>query len=323
MIRKSSYGRTNFFEEGTHFKQCNSTVVPVSTSSVFHTLPPLEEESELRRRQILCWHCCHPIFPPTNGAKRKRKGGDPKEGEEESTTRVYRAPRMYDPQNSTFHVYGYFCSPSCIKTYVLDHTSFDRGEHMYAFVKMMREVYGVEEEVKEAPPREMLLSFGGPLPLSEFRTMTNECEIVKPPFVSYRMIVEERTPSLSLQVAPKPAEGSSATTLSQKGEGDVVVVQGEGEGDKKVLYTRGVKGMRRKRQDESDFLPPSPRQEGEYDPEAGFTQTASATTLPKKKKESSTSLPVVVVEKQPDAAAHGGEEKKQNAGGLARFQKKK
>lgn len=228
---------------------------------------------------------------------------------------------MYDPQNSTFHVYGYFCSPSCVKTYILDHTSFDRGEHMYAFVKMMREVYGVEGCVKEAPPREMLLSFGGPLPLSQFRTTTNECELVKPPFVSYRMIVEERTPSDST-FGPTCSDPSSHEEKDRpdEEEGDVVVVQ-DGDGDKKVLYTRGVKGMRRKKQDASDFLPPSPCQEGEYDPESGFSSTAERPSLPSKTSSSTSTSKRTRDDSSVDPSKQ--QETSAKPGGLARFQKKK
>ena len=59
---------------------------------------------------------------------------------------------------------------------------------------MLREVYGIEESVDEAPPRLSLQMFGGPFKIDTFRKQVNPCTTITPPFVSYCMLIEERTP---------------------------------------------------------------------------------------------------------------------------------
>ena len=52
---------------------------------------------------------------------------------------------MFDPSERVFHVYGWFCSANCAKAYILEHSTFDRGYQMNIFVRMLREVYNIQE----------------------------------------------------------------------------------------------------------------------------------------------------------------------------------
>ena len=177
-LRKSVHGRTQLFlpERGTLMREirCMGGVVRRSSASVFHALP------EARHVEgACCWHCCDDIAT----------------GEV-----VVPIPRVY--ADGVFHVFGRTCSPECAKAYVLEHTTFDRGAHLDVLCKMLREVYGITDAVHETPPRPALRRFGGPFdPRARGRAAATR--IVEPPFVSYCMLVEERS----------GADGTTTTTL--------------------------------------------------------------------------------------------------------------
>ena len=67
-------------------------------------------------------------------------------------------PRVF--ADGVYHVYGRTCSPGCAKAYVLEHTTFDRGQHLNVLVKMLHDVYGVTGAVTEAPPRPAMATTG-------------------------------------------------------------------------------------------------------------------------------------------------------------------
>lgn len=181
-LRKSSFGRTNLFlvPSTVRFREvrCTSTLSRQAVTSVFH---PHSSSSKEERDGSACWHCCHPF------------DGD-----------GFRSPRVYDPVEKVYHVYGWFCSANCAKAYVLEHSTFDRGYQMSVFSRMLRDVYHISDAVVESPPRISLRMFGGPLDIEEFRTHKHTFSVVSPPFVSYCMLVEERG------AAPGLAPSSSA-----------------------------------------------------------------------------------------------------------------
>lgn len=173
-IRKSAFGRTNLFlsTNSMLFREvkCSaSSMARQATASVYHVHET--NKIEERHKNIVCWHCCHSF-------------------EEEG----FRLPRSYDPSERVYHVYGWFCSANCCKAYILEHATFDRGYQMNVFVRMLREVYGIDSGIIEAPPRIALKMFGGPFDIEAFRTQKNVCFNVHPPFVSYCMLIEERQP---------------------------------------------------------------------------------------------------------------------------------
>ena len=169
-VRKSAYGRTQLFLPSTttlmREVKCMGGVTQYANASVYHLL---SHESKC------CWHCAEPVRDP------KRR---------------IALPRLYDADEGVYHVYGCACSPGCAKAYVLEHTTFDRGQHLNVLVRMLREVYGVTDPVRAAPPRPALLRWGGPF---DPRKQTKaECRLVEPPFVSYCMLAEERVPAEEL-----------------------------------------------------------------------------------------------------------------------------
>ena len=142
-------------------------IVRRDVANVYHTLPDARGVPG-----SACWHCCEAI---------------------DDESRVVPLPRVYDPSECVYHVYGRTCSPACAKAYVIEHTTFDRGQHMNTLTKMLREVYGVTDGVTEAPPRPAMKRFGGTFDPNTLQRAT--CRLLQPPFVSYCMIVEEHVGS--------------------------------------------------------------------------------------------------------------------------------
>lgn len=167
-IRKAAFGRTKLFLPSTstlHREvRCHGSITRTDCASVYHVLPPAFAIGE-----VSCWHCCEPM--------------------PESTT-VVPIPKLYDRAENVYHCFGACCSPACCKAYVIENTSFDRGQQLNVLTRMLREVYGVTSVVKESPPRAALKRFGGFLEANSDAPSV-VCKIVCPPFVSYSMIVDE------------------------------------------------------------------------------------------------------------------------------------
>ena len=62
----------------------------------------------------------------------------------------YVVPKSYDPNENIFYTYGHFDSLPCAKAFLLEQSSFDHGHQANVFSKMVREVYGIQEEIAEA-----------------------------------------------------------------------------------------------------------------------------------------------------------------------------
>lgn len=189
LVRKSAYGRTQLFLPSHNVTlreiKCMGGVMRRDDASVFHTLPDAWKPSA---QPVCCWHCCEPIEDPTT---------------------IVPLPRVYDTHAQCYHVYGATCSPGCAKAYVLEHTTFDRGNHLNVLVHMLREVFGVQGPIQETPPRPALRRFGG---IFDPRTscVKATCRLVEPPFVSYCMLVEERLTSHDPKQARPWGEGGGA-----------------------------------------------------------------------------------------------------------------
>jgi hypothetical protein len=172
-FRKAAFGRTSLFLKtpSALFRDIRapSAAARQTDASIFHA--HIGNNQCVRKPDCACWHCCHAY-----------------------ESEGFRIPRVFDPQEQQYHVYGWFCSANCAKAYILEHSTFDRGYQMNIFVRMLRQVYKIETAIDEAPPRLSLKMFGGPFDIEAFRKETNLCTLVTPPFVSYSMLIEERTP---------------------------------------------------------------------------------------------------------------------------------
>ena len=172
--RKSAFGRTSLFmdlSEHTNVRcvRTLSNAMQRAQGAVYHNLA--EASTIPRRTPICCWHCCEPI-----------------QGDE------FCIPKTFDPSESFYYVYGHFDSLSCCKAYILEHSRFDKGYQMNVFTQMVREVYGIETPIVEAPPRIALQRFGGPFSIQDMKASPRVVRILEPPFVSYCMLAEEHPP---------------------------------------------------------------------------------------------------------------------------------
>ena len=163
IIRKSAYGRTQLFlpSKGTVVREvkCMGGVVKYDQANVYHVLP------ELYTRSVNCWHCCEKV---------------------EKCTPI---PRFYDVNEGVFYVYGATCSPNCAKAYIIEHTSFDRGQTLNVLTRMLHDVYDIHTPIIATPPRASLVRFGGFVDATQ--KVCAEITIVEPPFVSYCMLAQE------------------------------------------------------------------------------------------------------------------------------------
>lgn len=115
-----------------------------------------------------CLHCCHPF-----------------------STVPIPIPRRYDQQKNLYYVYGVFCSINCAKAYILEHEQAISTTRMLYFVQMCRNVFGVREPVKPAPPRIRLKKFTGSLLIHEFRHnfKTISTEVMEAPFIQNSLLL--------------------------------------------------------------------------------------------------------------------------------------
>lgn len=185
-----------------------------NSASVYHMIPQNEQSSS-------CWHCCEPVT---------RNESIP-------------IPKVYDTAEKVFHVYGTTCSPSCAKAYIVEHTSFDRGQNLNVLSKMLREVYDVNEPVPIAPPRCSYKRFGGVFdPKKDFSC---DFTLLHPPFVSYCMLVEEK---MNDSVIPAPKDKGSPSSNMIVEEADTF-----DEPHPAGLYTDFLQNMQdRKKEEDTD-----------------------------------------------------------------------
>lgn len=193
MIRKTAYGRTQLFLPTTtdvirEVKCMGGITHHTSAADVYHVLPDARTESH-----GCCWHCAEEIS-------------------DEKT--VVPLPRVYDTAEGVYSTYGRTCSPSCAKAYILEHTTFDRGQHLNVLVKMLRDVYAYTEPIVETPPRPALKRFGGVFDTRQSNRRVR-CRLVQPPFVSYCMVVEEH-----MKDNPEREEGTTIPTVDMEEEED-------------------------------------------------------------------------------------------------------
>ena len=174
LVRKSAYGRTQLFlpTRGAMLREVKNMggVERLDRANVYHVL----DESYRSKKDVACWHCCEMIAP--------------------DELRIP-LPRIYDTAEKAYHVYGTTCCAGCAKAFVLESTTFDRGQHLNVLMKMLREVFGITGDICETPPRPALKRFGGMFDPARMRNTDRErvrnFRLVEPPFISYCMIIEE------------------------------------------------------------------------------------------------------------------------------------
>jgi hypothetical protein len=117
-----------------------------------------------------CWWCCHnfdtyPIFLPEKYV------------------------------NNKYHVFGNFCSFSCVLAY--NETLNDYRKHIREGLirKLYKDIFNIECEIKPAGPKEILEKFGGPISIDNYRDpktiTTKNFNITIPPQIPLLSYFEE------------------------------------------------------------------------------------------------------------------------------------
>lgn len=218
VIRKSAFGRTQLFLPTTtdliREVKCMGGVTKHDAATVYHVMNDARKEAT-----ACCWHCAESI-------------------ENEDT--VVPLPRVYDSAEGVFHTYGRTCSPGCAKAYILEHTSFDRGQHLNVLIKMLREVYDFTDNIVETPPRPGLKKFGGVFDTKR-KNKRVRCRLLQPPFVSYCMLVEEQmnvdTKKKLLNIVPMETDDDMLDEPHPEGIYERFVKQKEDEKKKRKVGT--------------------------------------------------------------------------------------
>jgi hypothetical protein len=130
----------------------------------------ISQNSWLKKTDIKCWWCCHDF--------------------DNSPCCI---PEKY--VNNTYYVYGCFCSFNCAVAHVLDNCNHNVWEKYSLLLDFCKEVYDDQvEDIKSAPPREVLRMFGGNLSIEQFRqnfTKFTNYKLVLPPMYSVNKKIDE------------------------------------------------------------------------------------------------------------------------------------
>lgn len=98
-----------------------------------------------------------------------------------------------------YEVFGNFCSLNCAASYSesMNDSSYNTSNR-YALIKKMHfDIFGTNEEISYAPPREAFQKYGGKLSYEEytekFKKINREYRLIYPPMTSVYPIIEEGT----------------------------------------------------------------------------------------------------------------------------------
>jgi len=78
-------------------------------------------------------------------------------------------PLSYNNQSNTYTVFGIFCSPECVKGYMMVHPVPNNSLSLMWLKKMLVNVFDIHDDIVEAPPFYILKKYGGDLTIEQFR----------------------------------------------------------------------------------------------------------------------------------------------------------
>jgi len=101
-------------------------------------------------------------------------------------------PYDYKFETDEYSLFGNFCSFSCAKQYIQEQGYSNQREQLSYLSKLERDVFGIANPEKPAPPRMKLKMYGGDLEVDEYRAAsTLMYHIVhQPPCVTHMMMIE-------------------------------------------------------------------------------------------------------------------------------------
>lgn len=123
-----------------------------------------------KKTDLLCWWCGHK-FDNT----------------------PFPLPEKY--YENKFFVFGNFCSPSCACAYNIDINDHKLWERNSLILKLANELFDhIIENIYPAPPKQILIPFGGNINIDDFRKKTNKIyssRFIIPPMVPLTTLIEE------------------------------------------------------------------------------------------------------------------------------------
>ena len=78
-------------------------------------------------------------------------------------------PLNYIHEKNRYSCYGIFCSASCVKAFMDTNPVYSNSLSMIWLKKIMCEVFNDYEDITAAPPKELLIKYGGELNIEQFR----------------------------------------------------------------------------------------------------------------------------------------------------------
>lgn len=157
------YGKENIITNNTIYeRKISNTMIQYSYENV-HKQWPI-------KTSYLCFWCCHKF-----------------------DNRPHFIPKKYE--KDIFHVYGNFCSFNCALAFInAQKKQHSMDAELLHF--LYRKIYNSNIEIKPAPPKEILIDFGGNVTIEEFRSNFNnnlEYDIIYPPIISMISQISEST----------------------------------------------------------------------------------------------------------------------------------
>jgi len=110
------------------------------------------------------------------------------------TSAPFFLPTDYRAERGEYVGYGIFCSPSCVKRYAIEHSTYNTPNQLTYLAQFCREM-GIKETVIPAPPQIRLKRLGGDLDTEAFRGMAKQgIQVITQhaPFITWAMVFEER-----------------------------------------------------------------------------------------------------------------------------------
>lgn len=148
---------------------CKNYIYEVLDQSKTRTLKhPLFQGDWPASTHLACWYCTETFHTPP-----------------------IPAVEAHDPETGAYTVFGIFCTPGCLLSYLLDRGLHDDMRRMMYNQHMLRQVFGLKGLIKPSPHQSELKKFGGTLTVNEFRGCATERVLVNPPFIPMQQYVEE------------------------------------------------------------------------------------------------------------------------------------
>ena len=101
-------------------------------------------------------------------------------------------PMKYE--NDKFHLFGIFCSPNCVASYIFHNYKSNFWEYYSLLNLLYLKVYGKIENILPAPDKICLKKFGGEMTIEKYRQKLNNINLYNikfPPTISVIPVMEE------------------------------------------------------------------------------------------------------------------------------------